>query len=162
MKSVWWVEEGQNPRVAIVARPRGGEWLEDDLTAMKNAGIDVVVSLLREDEAEELGLADEATTAERLGMRFISYPIPDRCTPQDGSGFRRLVSELAELVKEGHRVGAHCRACIGRSTVLTSSVLIALGVDPEDALLRIEAARECFVPDTPEQREWILQFRAAP
>jgi protein-tyrosine phosphatase len=162
MKSVWWVEEGRSPRVAIVARPRGDEWLEDDLAAMKHAGIDVLVSLLRADEAEELGLADEGTIAERVGMRFISYPIPDRCTPQDGSGFRRLVSELAELVKEGHRVGAHCRACIGRSTVLTSSVLIALGMDPEDALLRIEGARECFVPDTPEQREWILQFRAAP
>jgi protein-tyrosine phosphatase len=162
MKSVWWVDEGRNPRVAIVPRPRGDDWLEEDLASLKKAGIDVLVSLLRADEAEELGLAEEGAIAERLGMRFISYPVPDRCTPHDGSGFRKLVSELAEAVKEGHRVGAHCRACIGRSTVLIASVLIAQGMDPEDALLRIAQARECFVPDTPEQREWILQFRAAP
>lgn len=160
MKSVWWVEEDEAQRVGIVARPRGDDWLEGDLAALKRDGIDVIVSLLGEDEAQELGLVEESAIAERLGIRFISYPVSDRTTPRDMAGFRRLVSELAGQVRDGRRVGAHCRACIGRSTVLIASVLIALGMDPEDALLRIEAARECFVPDTPEQREWILRFRA--
>ncbi|HTV82375.1 MAG TPA: hypothetical protein VME18_06975 [Acidobacteriaceae bacterium] len=159
MKSIWWIEERRDPRLAIVARPRGMNWLEDDLARLRSAGIDLLVSLLCEDEAEELGLADEAATAERLGMRFISYPVPDRCTPGDEAGFRKLVCDLAGLVNEGHRVGAHCRGCIGRSTVLVASVLVQMGWDPGDALLRIEAARECPVPDTREQRAWILQFR---
>ena len=162
MKSVWWISEGQNPRVAIVARPRGDDWLEDDLAGLRHAGIDVLVSLLRDDEAEELGLAEEGAIARRVGMRFISYPVPDRCTPQDEAGFGRLVAELADLVKAGRRVGAHCRGCIGRSTVLTASMLIALGMDAEEALLRIEAARECYVPDTQAQRDWILRFQATP
>lgn len=162
MNTIWWVDEGRGQRVAIVARPWDGGTLEKDLAALKSGGIDVLVSLLGEDEAEELGLAEEGAIAERMGMRFISYPVPDRCTPPDRSGFRRLVSRLAELVKEGHRVGAHCRACIGRSTVLIASLLIALGMEPEDALRRIEAARACWVPDTAEQRAWILGFRATP
>jgi protein-tyrosine phosphatase len=162
MNNVWWIDEGRGPRVAIVARPWSMETLEQDLTGMRNAGIDMLVSLLGVEEAEELGLAEEGAIAERLGMKFISYPVPDRCTPPDGVGFRRLVTELAGLVKEGHRVGAHCRACIGRSTVLIASLLIALGMDPEDALRRIERARECWVPDTQEQRAWILRFRATP
>lgn len=160
MNSIWWIEEGQTRRMAIVPRPRGDDWLEEDLARLKDGGIDVLVSLLCADEARELGLAEEAGLAEQLGMRFISYPVPDRTTPRDMAGFRRLVSELAALVREGHRVGAHCRACIGRSTVLIAAVLIALGMDARDALSRIEAARDCWVPDTPEQREWILQFRA--
>lgn len=162
MNSVWWIDEGEGPRVAIVARPRGEEFLEEDLAEMKRNGIDVLVSLLHADEAQWLGLAEEGAIAERLGMRFISYPVPDRTTPQDEAGFRKLVAELASLVRKGDRVGAHCRACIGRSTVLIASLLIALGMDPEDALRRIEQARECWVPDTPEQRDWILQFRAMP
>lgn len=162
MKTIWWVDEGETPRVAIVARPRGADWLEDDLAGLERAGIDVLVSLLPEDEAEELGLAEEGAIAERIGMRFISYPVPDRCSPQDGARFRKLVTELSDLVRSGHRIGAHCRACIGRSTVLIASLLIGLGMNPEDALLRVEAARECDVPDTPEQREWILQFRESP
>ena len=161
MNTIWWINEGQTPRVALVPRPRGDDWLEDDLAGLKDAGIGVLVSLLCAEEAQELGLAEEGAIAERLGMRFIAYPVPDRCTPPDGNGFRTLVSELADLVREGHRVGAHCRACIGRSTVLIASLLIALGMEPEDALRRIETARECWVPDTPEQRAWILQFQAA-
>lgn len=162
MNTVWWVDEGRGQRVAIVARPWGEESLEEDLAAMKKAGIDVVVSLLGQDETEMLGLAAEGAIAERLGMRFIAYPVPDRCTPPDEAGFRVLVNELAGMVREGRRVGAHCRACIGRSTVLIASLLIALGMDPEEALRRIEAARACRVPDTREQLEWILQFRVAP
>jgi protein-tyrosine phosphatase len=160
MKSIWWIEERRDPRLAVVARPRGTVWPEDDLARLRSAGIDVLVSLVCEDEAEEPGLADEAVIAERPGMRFIPYPAPDRCTPGDEAGFRKLVCDLAGLVNEGQRVGAHCRGCIGRSTALAAPVLVQTGVDPGGALLRIEAARECPVPDTSEQRAWILQFRA--
>jgi protein-tyrosine phosphatase len=161
MKTIWWIEEGESRRVAIVARPRGEEWLESELERLKNAGIDVLVSLLCEQEAQELGLADEGLLAEQLGMTFVSYPILDRGLPGDLAGFRELVARLASLVREGRRVGVHCRACIGRSTVLVASVLIALGTEADDALRRIKAARGLPVPDTAEQLEWILQFRAA-
>ena len=44
-------------RLAIVPRPRGGEWLDDDVRALKEQGFDLVVSLLTPDEAIDLGLA---------------------------------------------------------------------------------------------------------
>jgi len=59
-------------------------------------------------------------------------------------------------------VGAHCRGCIGRATVLIASVMIALGWDAAEALRRIERARGFAVPDTPEQLEWILNFSPEP
>lgn len=162
MTQIYWIKDRNPPQLAIVARPRGDDRLPEDLAALKAGGIDVLVSLLEPKEAEELGLAAEGPLAESLGMRYISCPIPDRSTPADLASFRDLVARLAAMVRGGHRIGAHCRGCIGRSTVLIASVLIALGAAAGDSLLRVEDARGWPVPDTPEQRAWIQEFRATP
>jgi len=162
MNNIYWIESEPSPRLAIVARPRPDDWLADDLAALKQGGIDVLVSFLSDEENAELGLGDEARLAEESGMDFISYRIPDRQVPSDVRGFHELVGQLAERVGAGQRVGAHCRGCIGRSTVLIASLMIALGSDAEDALKKIERARGLTVPDTPEQRQWVLDFRPIP
>jgi len=158
----YWIHDRQRPQLAIVPRPRGGDWLRDDLLGLRNDGIDVLVSLLSDFEAKALGLSEEGAVAEQLGMRFISHPIPDRELPNDVAGFRQLVANLGIDVRAGKTVGAHCRACIGRSTVLIASLMISEGADPEEALRQITEARGLEVPDTSEQREWILQYRPGP
>jgi protein-tyrosine phosphatase len=162
MKTVLWIGEAEPSRLAIVLRPRGAEWLQADLEMARGAGIDVLVSLLTREDSEELGLADEGRVAQQLGMRFISYPILDRCTPSDSGGFRKLVNDLRDQVRAGRSVGAHCRGCIGRATVLLASIMIALGWKAGEALRLIERARGFPVPDTPDQLEWILNFDPEP
>jgi hypothetical protein len=157
---VFWIAEVKPSRASIVARPRGGDWLRDDLRLLRHAGLDILVSLLEPDEAVELGLAEESKLAGNLGMTFISHPIPDRALPTDLAGFRALVVRLAEAVRQGRSLGVHCRGCIGRSTVLLASVLAALDYPAAEVLLWIEDARGWPVPDTPEQRDWILSFAA--
>ena len=68
-------------RLAVATRPRGADWLEDEAIGWRRAGIDVIVSLLEEDEAAQLDLVDEPEAAEANGMSFISFPIPDRGVP---------------------------------------------------------------------------------
>jgi hypothetical protein len=43
---------------------------------------------------------------------------------------------------------------------MAASILIHLGWKPLQALKAIGAARGCPVPDTPEQRNWILAYEA--
>ncbi|MBV8671976.1 MAG: dual specificity protein phosphatase family protein [Acidobacteriaceae bacterium] len=159
MDDIYWIPHDQSPRLAIVARPRGDEWLEDDLANLKRGGIEILISLLEADEAAYLGLRRESDLAERAGLEFISYPIPDRTTPEDEHSFRHLVEYLVEVVNAGKRIGAHCRGCIGRSTVLMAAILIQLGFKPSHALTLIQQGRGCAVPDTPEQLHWILSFK---
>jgi len=158
MKDAYWIGDPAEARLAIVPRPRGGDWLEDDLSRLKRAGIDVVVSMLTDDEALDLGLEFEKELAERVGLVFRNYPIPDRTIPSDLAGFRTFVGELAAAISRRQNVGAHCRGCIGRATILAASILIAQGWTADRALREIEAARGCVVPDTPEQRSWIESF----
>ncbi len=162
MDSVLWIEGTPPVGLAIVLRPRGDELLKDELLAMKQGGVETLVSLLEPNEARWLGLAEEGPLAVELGMEFLSYPIIDVHVPDDEDRFRIFVAELADRLRDGERIGVHCRGSIGRSTVTAACTLIHLGWKAKDALAAIEAARGCNVPDTKEQRRWILKYKAEP
>lgn len=155
MNDVFWIGD---TGLAIVLRPRGGEWLENDLQRIRMAGIQTIVSTIEAWEARELGLANEGPAVERLGMRFISYPLQDRSVPSEHRAFTEFVVKLGRRLQAGEKIGVHCRGCIGRSTVVTASTLIELGWSAERALDAIEKARGCSVPDTEEQRDWIMEY----
>jgi hypothetical protein len=87
MQTAYWIVRDANTKLAIVPRPRGGDWLEDDLLSLQREGIDIGGSLLTRSEEEELGLIDEGEICERIGIKFYNFPIPDRTTPRDASGF---------------------------------------------------------------------------
>lgn len=139
-------------------RPHGDESLQDDLSRLKNGGIQTLLSTVEDWESRMLGLANERAIAEGLGLHFISYPMQDRSTPAHREDFRRFVLSLVRRLQNGEKIGVHCRGCIGRSTVVTASTLITMGWSATDALDAIESARGCSVPDTEEQREWIMAF----
>jgi len=160
VKDVFWIEGDSSTALAIVLRPRGGDWLEDELRRMRRNAIETLVSMLEDEEADSLGLPEERKFAEQIGLGFLSYPIPDRTTPSDVENFRRFVAELSSRLRTGERIGIHCRGSIGRASIAAACTLIHLGWNPEVALAAIEAARGCEIPDTDEQRQWILRYEA--
>ena len=154
----FWIETGNALRLAIVPRPRGGDWLDDEMLLTKRAEVDVLVSMLPAEEATELGLADEAGACHRAGVAYLSYPIPDRETPASTSSFTAFVNQLRRELHAGRSVAVHCRASIGRSSLLLAAVLCGEGFTPQDAFQRLSAARGVQVPDTPEQVHWVEQY----
>jgi protein-tyrosine phosphatase len=113
--------------------------------------------MLTEEESNELGLERESEDCGVTGITFVNYPIPDRSVPSGVDDFLHAVEQLAQLVREGQFVGVHCRASIGRSSVLAVSVLVRLGWEAKEAFDAVESARGCPIPDTPEQREWVIR-----
>jgi|SRR5277367_2808431 len=158
MTNIYWIQHGEKPRLAIVARPHGEERLYGDLLVIKSSGIDILVSLLEPDEALDLGLVREGELAQKAGIEFLSFPIADRTTPGNRQNFCQLISRLTEALRTGKHVGVHCRGSIGRSTVIAASILIESGWNAVEALRIIEEARGCSVPDTDAQQRWILNF----
>src|SRR5215471_13388786 len=159
--TIYLIKEAAPNRIAIVARPRGGDWLGDEIAALVREGIDVLVSMLTEEEAQELGLGRESEECRAAGISFVNIPVPDRSVPPDRNEFLRQVDELAELVRNGRFLGVHCRACIGRSSVLAISLLVRLGWDVNEAFDAVELARG-WPPDTTEQRRWVRENLASP
>jgi protein-tyrosine phosphatase len=155
---IYWIDRSPGRRLAILARPRGGDWLAEEIASWRSQGIDVVVSLLDPTETEELGLDQEAELSAESGLEFVTIPVADRGVPVSSDQFAKLVARLSESLSGGKAVGVHCRAGIGRSSILVATLLVASGMNPDEALNLIQSARGCAVPDTPEQRKWIERF----
>jgi protein-tyrosine phosphatase len=155
---LFWIEGPWSGRLAILPRPRGGDWLEDEIPAWRSAGVDLVVSTLRPDEISELDLTAEAEWCRKNEIEFISFPIADRGVPSSPAAVLELLRRLENAMTAGKIVAIHCRQGIGRSALLAASLLVLAGVSPDQAFQRVQAARGCPVPDTAEQREWVARF----
>src|SRR5712692_4170385 len=140
--------EGPWPgELAIVPRPRGGDWLENEIRALKEERFDVLVSLLTRDELDEFGLRVEADVSRASGLQFCEFPIPDLGVPESFAAARDLIDKLRDGLEAGKKIAIHCRQGIGRSGLIAAGVLVVSGVDPEFAIRRVSAARGLPVPE---------------
>jgi protein-tyrosine phosphatase len=155
---LFWVPGPWRGRLAVSTRPRGGDWLEDEVRAWHRAGVDIVVSLLEQAESEQLDLHQEQTLAETNGLRFLSFPIPDRGVPSSAKAAVQLLKDLTHALEQGKHVAVHCRQGVGRSGLIAAGALVASGATPEAALQTVSSARGLTVPETPEQRRWVEQL----
>ena len=149
-------------RLAILPRPRGGDWLDVDVSAWKRAGFDTIVSLLTTDEAHDLKLNAEAKECNSAGLTFQSFPIPDRGVPASRDTFVALVTDLANQIRNGRHIGVHCRQGIGRSGLVAIGTLTEVGIASTEAIRAVSEARGLPVPETPGQLTWIREMNANP
>jgi protein-tyrosine phosphatase len=159
MRSTLYVIDGPWPgQLAIIPRPRGGDWLEDEIAAWKKAGLQIVVSALTPEETASMDLDDELAQARKQGLELLPFPIPDRGTPSSWSTSKGVFAQLLTRLNDGKHVGVHCRQGVGRSALIGAALLILAGIDLVEAWNRVEKARGCPVPDTPEQKAWVDRF----
>jgi protein-tyrosine phosphatase len=156
--TAYWIEGPWHGRLAIVPRPRGGDWLEDEVRAWRAAEIDVIVSLLQSEEDSELDIVQEADLCQSNGVECVGFPVADRGVPESAAFFAEFVLWLERKLKAGKTVAVHCRQGVGRSAILAASLLAASGLDVDTAWGRVSKARGCPVPDTTEQREWVARL----
>jgi protein-tyrosine phosphatase len=146
-------------KLYILSRPRGGDWLEDEIKRLRYSGVEVLVSLLTLEENRELDLQQEAELAAKHAITFLSFPIPDRQVPQNMSAAFEFFKKLARYIQtEQKNVAVHCRMGIGRSALVAAATMVLLGHHPDEAFDLIAHHRGATVPDTAEQREWVASF----
>jgi protein-tyrosine phosphatase len=143
--------------LSIVLRPRGGDWLADDIRTLSRAGVRVLVSMLTPEEEEELELVREGECCKAVNIEFLSVPVADLGTPKDLQRFESAVARVLDAFKRRRSVAVHCRQSIGRSAMFTCATLVALGFPLDKALTTTSRARGVPVPETPQQRLWLEQ-----
>lgn len=153
-----WIPGLGPGRLAILPRPRGGDWLEADILRLRNDGVDILVSALTPDEIDELGLVGEPDVCQKCGISFLLFPIADRDVPHSFALVRRFVEGLNRELGVGKAIAIHCRAGIGRSSLLAACTMAIAGIPVERAFSSISEARGCEIPDTQAQREWVMRF----
>jgi len=152
---LFWIPGPWRGRLAIATRPRGGDWLDDEASGWRRAGVDLLVSLLEEEEAAQLELALEGQAAASNGVRFVSFPIPDRGVPASTPRAVALLKDMVGALEDGKNVAVHCRQGIGRSGLIAAGVLVTAGVGVDQAIEVVSAARGQVIPETAAQRRWL-------
>ena len=158
MTGLYWLDGPWKGKLALAARPRGGDWLEDDVADWKRAGISAVLSLLTPEEQKELELQNEAREVRAQGLGFSSFPIPDLQVPRSEAKLAEALKNVTADLSSGRNVLIHCRQGIGRTGVIAACLLIQSGMSPGAAVEFVSAARGVTVPETQEQREWIERY----
>ena len=75
----------------MMARPRGGDWLGDELRWLSADGVNVLLSMLTREEVAELGLNRMKAICGMEGIEFWSFPVADRGVPESSAAFSRLL-----------------------------------------------------------------------
>jgi protein-tyrosine phosphatase len=160
-KEIYWLDGPWPGKLGMAARPRGGDWLKDDLASWKRAQTDTVLSLLTPEEEADLDLRNEASEARMQGMEFASFPIPDRQVPRSEAQWAKTLDQVTRALSAGKNVLVHCRQGIGRTGLLAACLLVRKGMSPGAAVELVSAARGVSVPETVEQRDWIDHYAVA-
>jgi protein-tyrosine phosphatase len=153
---IYWIHQfTAGARLGIMARPRGNDWLENEIINLKKQGVACLVSLLEQQEVTELGLRNEAVLCQQHSIAFINFPIADRAIPKDDKKVTALLHQLTNNINEGQSVVVHCRMGIGRSSIIAACLLLQEGCKTDELIQRISSVRGLKVPDTEEQVRWL-------
>jgi protein tyrosine phosphatase (PTP) superfamily phosphohydrolase (DUF442 family) len=157
LPELYWIDGFPPARIAVADRPRGGDWLAQDMRAYRAAGVDILVSALQPKEQRETWLEHEAAAAAAAGIEFLHFPIGNMLVPKVPDALA-VFERLAGDVRAGRAVAAHCHASVGRGPTIVASILALLGHPPDEIWPRIRLARGLAVPDTDEQRRWVSEL----
>jgi protein-tyrosine phosphatase len=161
LTQIYWIPGPWPGKLGIAARPRGGDWLDDEVAGWRRAEVSTVVSLLTPQEEIDLELKDERRAATQKGIKFLSLPIEDRSIPASDAKAMDVIDRLEADLCAGKNVVIHCRQGIGRSAVIAACLLIGRGSEPDAAIEVLRKSRGQDVPETAEQRQWIQRYAVA-
>lgn len=148
-------------RLAVALRPRGGDWLLDELRHLKRGGWTQLVTALLREELEEFQLEDLGDACAAAGLQWLHFPIADRGLPSIDAT-TSLTTKLVRQLVAGENIAVHCRQGIGRSSLVVAATLVAAGITADAAWASVERSRGRPVPDTTEQRDWLHAFERIP
>ena len=154
---------GATGRVGITFLPgkkrngwTGPHWrdLDADLARLLELGVDVLFLLVEDFELESCRVTELPAVMAEAGPELIRYPIRDPRIPTDDSAFRSAVLDLIERVRRGQFVAIACRGGIDRSGMTAACLLREVGIDADEAIRRVQAARRGSIT-LPEQQKYV-------
>ena len=100
-------------------------------------------------------LVMEEEIAKLHGLDYLHFPIQDYNIPTDMSNTLSTTNLLVEKVERGESIFIHCKGGLGRSSLMTSLLLLSCGYEPGRAFTDIGNARGETVPETLQQKQWV-------
>lgn len=136
--------------------------LATDVETIRHWGAHRVVTLLEADELEYLQVTGLGEEVRKAGMAWHHWPVIDgsalrtrRDTQADP--WREECALLLQALERGESIFIHCRGGLGRTGTLAARLLMARGLQPEDAIREVRAARPGAI-ETQEQEDYLRRM----
>ncbi|MGC9526030.1 MAG: cyclin-dependent kinase inhibitor 3 family protein [Limnospira sp.] len=132
--------------------------LQKDLDRLRGEyQTDILISLIEAPELERVHIPNLMPEVRARGMESWWFPIPDLKVPTSMEGLLDLVEKILGAVRDSYTVVIHCMGGLGRTGVVASCCLVALGCEPEAAIAEVRRVRQ-YTVETPEQENYVVQF----
>lgn len=155
---IYHIPTRQEGQIYAFAAPLNNRVKDFAVKHLNTLGVKIVVNLLSESEKEVHALQNQRKTYGAFNIQLEEFPIQDFNTPVSSDNFKKLIQFLSDEVIAGKSIGIHCMAGVGRTGILAVSLLCALGVGIQAAMQHVSQHRECNIPDTEEQMQWLQEF----
>jgi ADP-ribosyl-[dinitrogen reductase] hydrolase len=140
-----------------------GSWSRDldiDMTDLKDKGCAALVTLMEVQELDAVEVPkDQLEKNTRThGMDWFFLPIKDASIP-DGvfeRSWKVTGKQLIDALNDKQSIVVHCLGGLGRSGMIAARLLVELGVDPNDAIIRVRQSRPGAI-ETKAQEKYVRQ-----
>ena len=149
--NIYWLDYFNKGNIGMMARPKGNDWLEDEINNLQRQSVNVVVSLLTKKEELELEIEREQYFCKKSNIKFLIFPILDRGLPSSKIEFRAFIIQINKLLNQNNKIVVHCRMGIGRTSLVASALLLLNGMKITNVFDFLSEKRTLSVPDTDEQ-----------
>lgn len=126
----------------------------DPWAAMERVGADTIVCLTEAHELVDRYPDYVDWLRDPRHGRAAWFPIPDLHAPPVDEAVA-ILDAVTSRVRAGEHVVLHCAAGIGRAGTVAVGVLMMLGVDRDEAIGRVAAARPMAGPEVGAQAELV-------
>ena len=143
-----------------------GSWdrdLDIDLDAVKNWGASLLLTLVEQNELEQLRVPGLGEAARIRNIQWLHLPIKDYHTPDNSfeNDWASNGGTIRQLLRNGSDIVVHCKGGLGRAGMIAARLLVELGVPPETAIKSVRAVREGAI-ETASQEEVVRQTKPMP
>ncbi|MCY3577995.1 MAG: dual specificity protein phosphatase family protein [bacterium] len=129
----------------------------DPAAALEDVGAEVMVCLLTDSEIAMRFPDYPAWLADPAPHQALHVPMVDQGVTGDDT-IRELVDDINQHLDQGTGVMVHCGAGYGRAGIVCISVLTSRGMDLDDAVAAVRAARPAAGPQSHSQEAQITRL----
>lgn len=141
-------------RIGISRLPGRSGDLIGDISAIRDWGATVVVSMTGFPEMAAKGAGDLANLLAASGIAHLHFPIRDFGTPEQADErWNELAGIVHARLDAGEAVLLHCMGGHGRSGMVALRLLVERGMEPQAALQLVRVERPGAV-ETAAQEAW--------